>query len=87
MTLRDESRKEFAISGTSGTHDEIRTGSLQRIADACEKMASNYLKLQEDLDLHKRWLELERDRKFQAWRKISALRGVITKMKKGKEKA
>ena len=81
-TLRDASKKEFTIVGERGTHEEINTGSLQRIADSCERMGRNYIALETDLNWYKEAYERERNEKRRAWRRNSALRGVITKMKK-----
>lgn len=64
----------------------IQLGCLMRIADASEKMASNYTQLQNDRDLYKRWYNEERDAKEKLYRTIKALRGVITKLKRGGKK-
>lgn len=64
--------------------EAINTGSLQRIADATEKMASNYIQLQNDRDMYKRWYDCEKAEKEALYRKVSALKGVITKLKKRK---
>ncbi len=78
--MRETSRKEFT---SSDTVEHINCGSLQRIADALEKVALNYDSLLRD----KKWAEEMRDRyknklEFEM-RRTAALRGVITKMKKG----
>lgn len=80
-TMRESSRKEF---GSDESVEHINLGSLQRIADACELMARNFLQLQADRDLYKRWHEnvsRERDREK---RRSASLRGVITKLKRAK---
>lgn len=63
------------------TNDDINTGSLQRIADACELMASNYLKLQSDLKFQKD----RADRNYELWRSEEKanryLRANITRLK------
>ncbi len=78
--MRETSRREWS-SNTSIEH--INCGSLQRIADALEKVAVNYDSLLRD----KKWAEESRDRYVNALeserRRTAALRGVITKMKKG----
>ena len=80
--MREASRKQWT-SNSSVEH--INCGSLQRIADALEKVAINY-----DLLLtSKKWAEESRDRYRKDLeserRRTAALRGVIAKMKKGKK--
>lgn len=62
--------------------ENINAGSLQRIADATEKMAGNYTRLQNDCDLYKRWYEAGREERNRLANRIKALKGVITKQKK-----
>jgi hypothetical protein len=62
--------------------ENIKLGCLMRIADASEKMASNYTQLQNDRDCYKRWYNEEREAKEKLNRTIKALRGVITKLKR-----
>ncbi|MGH1361018.1 MAG: hypothetical protein ACRBC3_19840 [Burkholderiaceae bacterium] len=78
-TQRESSRKEWTSRSTLG---EINSGSLQRIADATEKMAAGYDKMRNDRDLYKRWHEAAQERNARLERRISALRGVVTKLKK-----
>jgi len=61
---------------------EMKIGCLQRIADATELMATNFIQLQNDRDWYKRMYHEKRDEKDKLKRRISALQGVITKMKK-----
>lgn len=68
----------------SAAIDEINCGSLQRIADAAESMARNYLQLQADVTLYKRWYEESQKQIAGRDRTISALRGQITKLKNAK---
>ena len=75
---REQSKKDWESRDTS---EDLQLGCLQRIADASEKMASNYTQLQKDLDYYKngykvRWEIIEKKNKS-----ISALRGQITKLK------
>lgn len=65
--------------------DRIKIGCLQRIADATEKMAQSYAALIEERDLYKRWYDEEERRRHSAERRIAALKGVITKLKKGEK--
>lgn len=76
--LRQDSHKEWA---SNGTLNEIDSGSLQRIADATEKMAASYDNLMNNRDLYKRWYEQEQAAKESLTRRVIALRGVITKLK------
>lgn len=86
MSLRTESKQEWAKRNNVATHEEIKTGCLQRIADATELMAKEHAKLIAERNA----LECDRDR----WRKTAhrllrsnaALRGVIKRMKKGPRK-
>jgi hypothetical protein len=86
--LRELSRQNF--TGQANNQD-INTGCMQRIADAVEKtanasekMASNYTYLQNQHDLYKRFYNEEREKTARLYRRIAALQGVITKMKKRK---
>lgn len=71
--------------GSVKVFDQIQTGALQRIADATEKMAQSYTDLQKE---HDRWKqrainsEADYERmKANFERRISAINGVITRMK------
>jgi hypothetical protein len=76
---KDYSRNNFEAPDT---WDTVKIGALQRIADACELMAKNYIVLQEDAALYKRWYE-EREAKIDhLLGRIASLKGVITKMKR-----
>ena len=80
-TMRESSKKEWT---SVDNIEHINTGSLQRIADAVEKMATNHLELIRDRDKFERWYRntvVERDA---AMRSNAALRGVITKLKRRK---
>lgn len=78
MTQREASKQNWDCRNTV---EDINSGSLQRIADATEKMAGNYIALQNDRDMYKRWYDQAREEKEKLYRKISALKGVITKLK------
>lgn len=75
--------KEESIASWSGrgTIESINAGSLQRIADATEKMVRSYDALREERDRNLRWYQEELGRRRKADRRVSALQGVITKMK------
>lgn len=80
--LKEVSKLNYGITLQSATFEEIQTGALQRIADATELMAGNYVKLQKDKEMYERWYLECRERNLTLNRRISALQGVITKMKK-----
>lgn len=86
-TLRQASRKEYVLRSEPGKiwQDEIRNGTLQRIADAVEKMALRHTELIDQRDRYERMYTYERTRRETAERQIAALRGVITKMKKARK--
>lgn len=77
--MREASKKHWH---SSDTIQEINAGSLQRIADATELMAGNYIKLQKQKDMYEDWCEKRRVETVKLYRRISALQGVITKLKK-----
>lgn len=70
-------------SGYPG-HENIKLGCLQRIADATEAMAANFIKLQNDVDYYKRRYTEESEAGQRLARRNAALRGVINRMKKKK---
>jgi hypothetical protein len=78
--LRDKSKKGF--TSDSNTLETINCGSFQRIADACELMASNYKRLQSENESMKAGMQYRNDRIEKLERKVSAYKGVITKLKK-----
>jgi len=83
MGIRDVSRTEYAVHGIP-THDEIKMGCLQRIADATETMAKSYTALVADRDRLQRWYNDERASNDRLRRRLAALRGVITRQKRGR---
>lgn len=78
---KEESKKNW-YTEMPVTNEDLQTGCLQRIADATELMASNYLKLQADLESWKKWGKEKQAKLEAAERRIIALKGVITKLKK-----
>jgi hypothetical protein len=92
MTTREDSRRDFI---SRGTVEDANSGSLQRIADACERMATNWTAVATERDkFRKLWLdERESHQRSNAWRderiaklehRITSLKGVITKMRRTK---
>lgn len=82
ISLKDQSKKEFSIMGTSASHEEIRTGCLQRIADAQELMAKNYKLLIDERNFFRRRMEEEIACCKRLVRRNNSLRGHITRLKK-----
>lgn len=62
--------------------DSIKLGALLRIADAAELMAKYLQQLINERDQYKRYYEEKRESCNRMGRRISALQGVITRMKK-----
>lgn len=58
--------------------------SLLRIANACELMARNYAFLVDDRNRFERWYKEEEARRKALERRVIALRGVVTKLKRRK---
>lgn len=79
---RSKSRQTWENDNIS-THEMINVGSLQRIADATEKMAASYDRLREDRDYWRRRYEQEHATAVGMGYTIRTLRGVITKLKRG----
>lgn len=85
QSYRQRSREDWGTTAPDGyglTSEQIRTGCLLRIADAVEVMAENHAALIAERDQFKRWYDEEREKRASRNRKISALRGVITKLKR-----
>ena len=78
ITMRDASKK---IWTSANTVEHINCGSLQRIADAVELMARRYSDLITERDVFKERADRRLNSLQKAERRISALRGVITKLK------
>jgi hypothetical protein len=80
--LNEASRKAYDTHGERPTFEEIQTGALQRIADATELMARSYITLIKSRDNYKQMYENSCTREAGLRRRITALRGVITRFKK-----
>lgn len=84
-SFRSESKKDYGTNVPEGeglSLERLNCGSLMRIADATEIMATNYLRLQEDLATAKRGREYYMEEMEKAQRTITAMKGLITKLKK-----
>lgn len=88
-SFKDHSRIDWhnITRQKSPSMEDIQIGAIQRIADATEKMAANYIAIQEDRDRYKRWYNEQNDRIIGLSRRISALQGVITRLKKKSTKS
>lgn len=82
MNLREAAKKEYGTVATNPTHEEIRTGCLQRIADATESVAAGYIALRKDRDWYQKMYREQSEESARLGRIIRSLRGVITRMKK-----
>lgn len=80
--LKEVSTKDWATKEFNPTHEEIRTGCLQRIADATELMAKNHAALVDERDRYLRWYEQKRQQTASLGHVISGLRGRITRLKR-----
>lgn len=88
-SFKDHSRADWVANGVPDGqypgHDRLQLGCLQRIADATEAMAQNYVYLQKDRDMHKRWYEQDQATIKRLVRSNNALRGHINRMKKRRQ--
>lgn len=87
LPIRNASRKDYHTQSDTPTWQEVRDGALLRIADAVEKMALRNTELIDERDRYKRTYDTERGWRERAERQVSAMRGVITKMKKAAAQA
>lgn len=64
------------------TLEEINTGAILRIADATEKMASNYTEMESNLEYFKDKCRRDAAKRASLERSNSSLKGHITRLKK-----
>lgn len=83
---RDATKANWGTSDDKLTLEQVNTGCLLRIADAIEKMASNYQRMENELAMYKRRHNEEKEYKERHWRTIRAMKGVITKLKNSSAK-
>lgn len=76
---KELSRQNWNVEGS--TIENINAGSLQRIADATEAMAKNYVSMQNDLDYYKRMYRTHTDEIARLNRSRAALQAWITRLK------
>lgn len=89
-TLREGSRQDCSgnVVGGGFTLEEINTGSLQRIADALEKVALNYDALLRSKKKAEELSGLRRHRLTIAEHRIAGLLGYIRRLKRaGKDRS
>jgi hypothetical protein len=88
QSYRQSSRGEwFPADGRATDREDIKTGCLQRIADATEKMAQSHADLIASRDRYKRWYEDKSAECEQLARTIAGLRGTITRMRREQDGA
>lgn len=81
-SYKDEARMNWGCTDRQPDTDELKLGTLQRIADATEIMAREYSKLIGDRDMYKRWYQERSARCIHLEHSNAALRGQITKLRK-----
>lgn len=85
MHLREVSKLQLSVNKSDNfTYEEINTGSMLRIADAVETVSRRYSDLLSEVEQQKRTTEYYRQRLQKMERRVNALRGVITRMKRRK---
>lgn len=83
-TMRDLSKKSWIARDS--TLASINAGSLQRIADATEKMAQRHTELIRERDDYERWYKAAVAREQQLERRLAAAKGQITKLRNAAKK-
>ncbi len=78
----ERSKLNIGNSDENITVQQVQLGCMQRIADATEKMASNYQKMEADLEMYKRWYNQKNERIKKLNYEIRTLKGHITRLKK-----
>lgn len=86
-TIRDASRGNYTTKDETPTWQEVRDGALLRIADATEKMAQRHTDLIRERDYYERAHKREADVSRRLARRITALQGVVTRMKNARAAA
>jgi hypothetical protein len=62
--------------------ENIKIGLMQRMASSLERIEKPYLSLINDAKSYREWYQSERQENKRLSRRIAALQGVITKLKK-----
>lgn len=74
--IREHSRKNFIAEFT---YEAINAGSLQRIADAVEKVAISHIQMEQQLDELKKQKEYWRAKAETLQRSVNAYKGLVKK--------
>lgn len=83
QNYREESRKNWGTDKEKNlTIEQINCGSMLRMADAAEKMASSYTEMQRQRDMYKSLLRERQAECRRLSKTIAGLRGYITKLKR-----
>lgn len=78
---REESKGNYGTSNEILTIEQLNTGAMLRIADATEKMASNYSRMESELKWYKERYDEKNKEIKRLDRVIAALRGHLTRAK------
>ena len=81
-TYREASKQNWYPGDGVFPTEKINSGSLQRIADACELMAKNHKQLIEERDMYERSFQRRKAYAESLERTIRSLKGVITKLRR-----
>lgn len=82
-SYKDESKKNWGKDNPGPlTIEQINCGAILRIADATEKMASNYTRMENDLKWYKEKFDQKNREIERLNRVIAGLRGYIKRTKK-----
>lgn len=80
---RNETRQNWGVNQEANlSKEQLQIGCLLRIADATEKMASNYTQLQNDVDYYKKRAVAAERKIEQLKRSIAAYKANYTRLKK-----
>lgn len=81
-SFKDQSKLDWQVRGDLPiTNEQIQIGCLQRIADATEVMAKNYIELFAEKEKFRRWYQDERDWRESLERSLRTHKGNYTRVK------
>jgi len=83
MCLKQLTEVDWSIPPDLQDYKYIGLGFLFRITEAVEAMAKNHNELIKSKEQYREWWIEEKERRHKLQRKISGLKGYITKLKKG----
>lgn len=81
-SFREESRTNFGTNDEKLSLEQVNTGAFLRMADAMEKMAGNYTKLENDLKWYQKNYPEKNAEIVKLKHSNAALRGHIKRLKK-----